>query len=379
MLDFIFNFLVGLLTYQDSSFTYAIAPVVGAALINGGASLLGGIFGSKSQSDANKTNLQIARETNALNYKMFNEQNAYNKEMWQLNNEYNDPSNQASRLQAAGFNPYLSGDVTSGSSSSAPLSASLPNLVTPQIQPNMSLPNALQQVGSVLSSIPLQQAQLDNVYSDTFSTLINAYVNAKSAGKDWKTKDIQNWILGMTKDNMVTRSNYDAKIARQEWLQSVSNTKAAEAEAAIKDWTSFMLPETSVVDLNYKVAQVMLTNAQANESYERAQLAAAQVIKETLLAEGVRLSNDQIRKLTPLIVDSQEYKNLIDSERLYYYQNYGDEKAPFTAKGSLNIFGFPAVGFGAGISGEGTLPAHKGHSQPKKNKYYVPHGSSGTW
>lgn len=370
----IFDFLVGLLTYQDYNLIQAVPlpPVVGGAMISAGSSLLGGLLGSNSQSQANKTNLKIARETNALNYKMFQEQNAYNKEMWQLNNDYNDPSNQAKRLQDAGFNPYLTGDVSAGTSSSAPSSVPLPNLVTPQVQPNMAFSNALPEIGSALSNIPLQQAAFDKSNAETFSTLIGAYVNAKSAGKDWKTKDIQNWILEMTKDNIITRSNYDAKQARQEWLQSVANTTYAQAQAEIADWTSFMLPEQSVVDLNYKVAQVMLTNAQKDETYERASLEAAQVIKETLLAEGVRLSNNQIRQLTPLIVDSQMYKNLIDNERLYYYQNYGDEKAPLTGEGKLSVFGFPSVGFGAGLSANGYLPVYNGHKRPKLGKYYIP-------
>lgn len=374
MFDLIFDFLIGLLTYQDLNSIQAIPipPVVGSAMILGGSSLLGGLLGSKSQSQANKTNLKIARETNALNYKMFQEQNAYNKEMWQLNNEYNDPSNQAQRLQSAGFNPYLSGDITSGSSSSAPSSVPLPNLVTPQIQPNMAFANALPQIGSALSDIPLQQAAYDKSNADTFSTLIGAYVNAKTAGKDWKTKDIQNWILDQVKDNIITRSIYDAKIARQNWIESIANAKYAQAQSEIADWTSFMLPEQSVIDLNQKVAQVMLTNAQTHETYERASLEAAQVIKETLLAEGVRLSNNQIRQLTPLIVDSQTYKNLIDSERLYYYQNYGDEKAPLTGEGKLSVFGIPSVGFGAGLSANGYLPAHKGHKRANLGKYYIP-------
>lgn len=82
-----------------------IDPVTGAALITAGSNLLGDILGFGSQSSANNTNLQIARETNAQNYKMFQEQLAYNEDMWNKQNEYNDPKNQAQRLLAAGINP----------------------------------------------------------------------------------------------------------------------------------------------------------------------------------------------------------------------------------------------------------------------------------
>ena len=49
-------------------------PVTGSALIGAGASLLGNLFGSKSQSDANKTNLKIAQMNNEFNERMMQKQ-----------------------------------------------------------------------------------------------------------------------------------------------------------------------------------------------------------------------------------------------------------------------------------------------------------------
>lgn len=103
------------------------------SLIGAGASLLGNVFGSKSQSDTNKTNLQIAQMNNEFNERMFNQQLEYNQDMFnqqvdydwkktqyqtQKNNaaqlaaigmqqEYNSAVNQRKRLEAAGLNPYL--------------------------------------------------------------------------------------------------------------------------------------------------------------------------------------------------------------------------------------------------------------------------------
>ena len=108
-------------------------PFTGSALIGAGASLLGNIFGSKSQSDTNATNLKIAQMNNEYNERMFNQQLEYNQDMFnqqvdydwkktqyqtQKNNaaqlaavgmqqEYNSAVNQRKRLEAAGLNPYL--------------------------------------------------------------------------------------------------------------------------------------------------------------------------------------------------------------------------------------------------------------------------------
>ena len=55
---------------------------VGAALVGAGSSLVGGILGKNSQSSANKTNLQIARETNAANQQLAEKQNQWNIDQW---------------------------------------------------------------------------------------------------------------------------------------------------------------------------------------------------------------------------------------------------------------------------------------------------------
>ena len=47
-----------------------VAPAIGAALIGGGASLIGGLLGSKGQRDANRQNLKIAREQMAFQERM---------------------------------------------------------------------------------------------------------------------------------------------------------------------------------------------------------------------------------------------------------------------------------------------------------------------
>ena len=88
-----------------------IAPLVGAGIIAGAGSLLGGLFGgglsARSQRKTNETNLRIAHENNLWNKKLQDEQNAFNLKMWNAYNDYNTPANQRSRYEAAGINPYF--------------------------------------------------------------------------------------------------------------------------------------------------------------------------------------------------------------------------------------------------------------------------------
>lgn len=62
-----------------------IDPIVGAALVGGGVSLVNGLLSSKGQDDANEMNYKIHRE----------------------NLEYNKPINQMRRFEEAGLNPNL--------------------------------------------------------------------------------------------------------------------------------------------------------------------------------------------------------------------------------------------------------------------------------
>ena len=96
-------------------------------IVAGAGSLLGSIIGGSSsasaQDRANKTNLQIARETNASNEKIWQNQANYQTQMWNETNEYNSPQKQKERLLAAGINPSAvlgNGSMAEASNLSAP-------------------------------------------------------------------------------------------------------------------------------------------------------------------------------------------------------------------------------------------------------------------
>lgn len=84
-----------------------IIPEIGAALIGGGASLLGNLFNLGSQNKANATNLKIAQMNNQFNERMLEKQMAYNTDMFNKQNQWNSATEQRKRLEQAGLNPYL--------------------------------------------------------------------------------------------------------------------------------------------------------------------------------------------------------------------------------------------------------------------------------
>ena len=142
----------------------SIAPQVGAAIISGGASLLGGLFGGFSnktaQDRANETNLKIARETNQNQYQMFQEQNAFNERMYNQMQQYNTPAAQMQRYTDAGINPYIAaGNVQTGNVQSALQSAQPPQLQMAQVAPAFGMGDAIQNSFSQIGNVIAQYAQ----------------------------------------------------------------------------------------------------------------------------------------------------------------------------------------------------------------------------
>lgn len=81
-----------------------------AALIQGGTSLLGGIFGQSSQSRQNKANMKLAKYQHDLNM-----------DAWRQQNEYNTPLAQMQRYRDAGINPHMvAGSGGAGNAQSPP-------------------------------------------------------------------------------------------------------------------------------------------------------------------------------------------------------------------------------------------------------------------
>lgn len=151
-------------------------PLTTAALISGGAAVLGGGVNAAQTGRMNRKSmkfaLQMYRMTAADNYKN-----------WQLQNEYNSPQAHMKRLQEAGINPHYGLGNGGGSASSIP---------TPETQtPEFKVPDSgdfISRAGSGIGNsimsyydIEIKKAQTDNLKAQNTVILEDAILRRAQA------------------------------------------------------------------------------------------------------------------------------------------------------------------------------------------------------
>lgn len=214
----------------------ALDPIVGGALITGGASLLGGIGNLFGQSNANKTNIKLMREQNAFNAleaqkardfnsqeaaiaRDFNSQEAalnrrFQEQMYQKSLDWRSPANQLKLMQEAGLNPInfqngvVSDSAPSGNVASSP-AASSPAAIgasTPTIQnPYASAIDAMTRVASTLTDAKLKEQQ---------GNQLDALTATENAMRDGKV-ELQNSVISLNLANQTLTKAQEQKVGKE--------------------------------------------------------------------------------------------------------------------------------------------------------------------
>jgi len=307
---------------------------LGSAVIGAGASLLGNVFGSSSNSGANKTNLKLAAQNREFQREMYNRQMAYNTDMWNKQNEYNDPSNQVERLRAAGINPYLAlqngngvgvaqsaGGVTPPAGGAAQVNPFIPDtkgFVDSAMQLSQLLFQSKKQDSEVaLNNAELESRHIDNKFKEKmYEAQLLDYVSKNKAliedtrGKKW-SNDLNEWS-----------SEFRKRMIQNEALQSdesVSNAQLINAglvlDNIMKQNNIRFASEQHKAQLALIAAQCSNQIAQAYQAYRAGDLSAEQlrteierqknIASDTILKSTENVSKMKANKLADEIFDSE--------------------------------------------------------------------------
>lgn len=311
----------------------AIAAIAGSTGFGNVASLGSSIIGAHAAIKANKatnaTNLQISRETNELNKQLFYDNQAWNKAMWDLQNEYNTPYAQAMRLREAGLNPFL-GDVQPSMASSVP-SSTPPAMVGATMQSDAPyIQNAFQQIANTFLQGSVIAANNRKTAEDTESVrLQNAYDRASMAARLIEQRErarssearsaldvLNTKFAEQTFDNGIARNKFELEQSIAQYNATIVATEGQNLQNELQRITNKYIEPQLVANILQTIAQTALTRKQAT-------LVSAQTVKERLLSQGIRISNDQARQLVKPIVDKAKNEAEISGLQKEYYSTYG--------------------------------------------------------
>ena len=299
---------------SDPVYFYSFIPAIigGAAALAGG--LVGGLFNRKSQIDANRTNLQLARE-----------QQEFAQKMVQQQNEYNSPVAQMQRYAQAGLNPNLV--YTQGNPGNQ---TSIPTYDRADVKPvqfnfQSDMANAVAQVYNNLQAV----AQIRKANADARSTEIDNQIKLGSwenqiqydisrytaldefyRNPDYflNNKKIQNDLLNSQYN--LTANNSALKRMEVDWMNSGD---IASELYPLNDKRRAIPNYEFVFRGNYDYKQALINNTLGNMAllpYKAASLRAGTRLKRAQINVQnmvVRKMNEDIRKLSIMNKDPRYY------------------------------------------------------------------------
>lgn len=248
ILNYIFSFIYSVITYH-SDCQQAFIPAVTAAIIGGASNLLGTIVGgasrNKAQQDANRTNLQIARETNQQNWNMMTYQNQWNEAQNAKMLAYNTPSEQMKRYDQAGINPYLAASqIVPGNQQSQLTSAQAPAMQAAQVQPVTGMADAIQNSISSAADSMLKIAQARDINMD--SELKRLAFDSDLEGRKFRNKsDEYNYYLNKQRYYF----NFEMQ-PLQKMLTQLSITQTAAQTKNVEQQTKLLEVQTKLADFD---------------------------------------------------------------------------------------------------------------------------------
>ncbi len=290
-----------------------IDPVTGSALIGAGASLLGNLFGSKSQSDANKTNLKIAQINNEFNERMMQKQMDYNTEMWQRQNEYNTPAAQVQRLRHAGLNPSLMMGQGQTGMASAAGGVSPAQANHAEVKPYIPDMSGISQAAQQYAALELQKSRVQSENAFTDAQTRNMYIEnqykasqllADIAAKSAETKNVRAKTTYQQIENSMRKqmlgAEYELTMRQQQSVEQQTRNMMLQSlmlskELAVFDERTRLQLSTMSADVLVKLAQKKLTDQQAKTEIQRTLL-------NSLDVRGKRISNDVAKRTADYLV-----------------------------------------------------------------------------
>lgn len=315
---------------------------LGAGVIAGAGSLLGGLFSSSGSRYAARKQLQAVRETNAANLQIAQQNNAFNERMWNLQNDYNTPEKQRARLEAAGINPYLMLDGSStGVAQSSPVADTSGTQVAPDVGSTIaggyqslgnSIASAAGQIAQMSFQNDLQKANVAKTQADAqnsdlqnqYDALRNQFAAAQFLA-DLRLKQYQGKISKY--DANYLRDSMEDRLDAVKFQNTISGSQASyynqmaglyDVQRKIEETNLKWLPREKQVSIMAAIQNARTAASQMRLNFASARNMIAMAALNAANAAGVRLDNklkDTVFDLSVGLVENQYEQGLWNNEK----------------------------------------------------------------
>ena len=344
--------------------------------INAGASLVGGLLGKKSQSDANATNLQIAREINTSNQQLAEKQNQWNLEQWNRENEYNSAAAQKQRLIDAGMNPYWS-SVTPGTAQNVQ-SAPMANQQIAHVEPENAMANAVVNAGANV----FQQLMTEKM---TVANVRKAEAEATTAESQAQLNATQAELNKIGAKRQLGTMPFDIEQAKNSSLNSAQTQELLKLQTEQQDWANMLYKKYGnafqVAELENLAAQKWKTVSDRHVNESTLNKIASEIAKNYAESNHLNSDTNTINAIRQYVVKDYQlnntksgYENNILKVNSDWQQKHGAEtldqqlnSAEFE-NGTFNRYVKPFIP-GATAAGGALILKGKGKSKPYKGKH----------
>ena len=340
-----------LVQLNDNSFVqFGIAPLVGAGLVAGAASLAGNTIGAIS---SNSKNMQINKMNNEFNALEAEKARKYQTEMWNKTNEWNSPKNVRKRLQEAGYNPYLGLDSSNvgtaqSAGSSSPASAASPIQNNPlqfdgiqnALSTAIQMDNATKVSNAEVSNLQGQKSLSDAKAADTLSNI------------DWYklTPEYRNWLqtTGMSRAQLSFNTDRQ-NLENMQWINKIQRAQRTdillsnEAKGIINKY----LDSSQSLQLKMMANQSFQAFAAGRLSLQQAKTEITKQLMNMADTEGKKISNRIASETADQLIGALQWQYSSDEMYSRGYSGYARQAGAAKGKGDIATGQLSEYNYGA--------------------------------
>lgn len=294
-----------------------------SGLFGGLGTVISGAIGAKSTADSNKTNLKINQMNNDFNAREAQKARDFQLDMWNRENEYNKASSQRSRLEDAGYNPYM-GDAQAGTASgmsgtSAASAAGAASQIpyTPDFQSvGVNLASALKMMSDK------KQTDIENL---NMSDLLRSQIWQNLGATDWRNASPEARAYNLSQGRKAAElgmASLEENLSNQRWSNNllVANIANSLLDAESKTVLNKYLDQQQLAELNIKAANYEYLVMSGQLKRQEVNNLIAEEIETYARANGYNLQNRILRKTSDGVIRATNNTN-------FYFGSYYHSRA----------------------------------------------------